>query len=451
MSTDRRTSEQIVLNEDTHHAELPIPNKLTSPRRIYLNTIGLTLDPFATPVAEQELAFSSYSLLRPEKLDEETGHFTSSAFFDYFTSPPISRSQKYSLLTILHQPTPAFVYGTPGSGKTTLRLTLEAESRRTSDGTLIVSYILGDDLVGPITANKHWERLSQALAIDLFIQIVEQFSPLNSPPTAKQTDSLRSQLNIGGPALQRLANRVLYEPHIDPLLGLGQLWPAVGRSAVRYTARPKELQEIIRQALTYQGIAPQYPSLTGQATFTEGIHTAKQWGFNKIFILIDGVDMRERTIASMWNLLTPLVQILSEWQVHSIFGKFFIPLELHKQVESYLTHSGSDLHIKPFEFIIKWNEVSLRALVAARFRAAHSRRVGFDDLASPDLAGKLDKLILRAAHGSPRKLLSTISTLLNVHAARDPYDPTITFDDWERARTYLNNLSHDSSIKVTRS
>ncbi|MFQ5578491.1 MAG: hypothetical protein ACE5G8_16035, partial [Anaerolineae bacterium] len=78
-----------------------------TPRQIYLTqTLKLSHDPFAGPVAESEL-----------RSTEREPHF-----FDYYTDPQ-DPEQHRPLPQTLRQARNSFVFAPPGSGKTTLRYT----------------------------------------------------------------------------------------------------------------------------------------------------------------------------------------------------------------------------------------------------------------------------------------------------------------------------------------
>jgi len=403
---------------------------MESARTTYLRTIGLALDPFATPVAEQELALSAYALIGDETRPASDEQLSRPSFFAYYTPPSIKEGQ--TLLQRLRQPLSAFIYGPPGAGKTALRLILEADIRSVPEHTLVVSYILSDDVRHALTPEQHWNRLRRALAIDLFVQIVEQFNPLSPPPTPQQIFVLRNQLALGGHALRRLVMRLLDDPEPKAFLGLGMLWPAIDRTAVRYVSRSESLIALIKQSLPKDWFPTSTP--IGPLALQESFQAARLWGFERIFLLIDGLDTRQRTKAYMMESVNPLLEEIETWQVQSVFPKFFLPIELQSAVQGRLSRVGRDLHFSAIETKIRWDEASLQSILIERFRAARSRRLGFDDLAGPGLEGKLDALILRAANGSPRRLLQIVSSLMDSHAVRDPYDLLINLSDWDRMR-----------------
>jgi len=378
-----------------------------NPRLQFLESIGLAHDPFATPVAEQEL-----------KIEEIPPRF-----YSYFTSPSLA-AQDQDIFQWLRASNHAFIYGDPGSGKTTLRLTLEADCRTRLDHTLVVTYNLGDDIPQPLSPEQHWERLARTLAIDLFIQIVEQFDSSQSNPPAT---TLRQLTNLSHCHLRRVVNRILENPRPDSPAGLGAYWGLVNRPAVRYVPSSPRLLDMLQDALSE---SPCLPPPDGIELVNTGWDIAKQWGFKRAIVLVDGVDTRQRTVEWMLALVEPLLQSLAHWSEQAIFFKFFLPTELQNRAQDVL----ANLHLAYVTDKIVWDKESLRELLKERFRAAGSRKVGFDALEGEGLEGKLDELILESASGSPRRMLQIISALIDVHIARAPNEDKFTILDWEKMR-----------------
>lgn len=409
-----------------------------TPRQKYLIRLGLRGDPFLLPNAEEELAYSGQTLAQTAPVTSGEGEriLTVPPFFHYYVQP-FTAPDGRRLLHALRQPGWSLVFGERGSGKSTLRLNLEAEIRRQPGRTLVVSCSFNQD-VEPSEA--YWSWLAQTLALDLFIQLVEQFNPLN-PPTPEQSASWRTILTLGGRPLERLARRFLEalkasEPR--GVLGLGDIWASVDRSdvssrpALIYVERYPQLMDVLSDALH---AARGAQALCGRVAFQAGLRMAQLWGYQQIFLLVDNVDARERPVEAMLDLLRPLLQMPPDWQEYNLSGKLFLPLEL----KPYL--SADLLPKSVFDVTIQWDEDGLRALVERRFRAAGARYRGFDDLAGPDLEGQLDRLLIQAAEGSPRRLLETISRLLDAHASRDPEagDRLIRLADWQQARRHRGN------------
>lgn len=384
-------------------------------RQLFIQNIGLNHDPFETPVAEQEL----------RRVQDR--------FYSYF-SPPILQEDKKELIKSLRMAQHAFIFGRPGIGKSTLRLTLEADCRTMLDGSLAVTYILGEDIEQPLSYEEHGAHLAQAFTIDLVLSAIEQFNPIH-PPSEEKIKALESQIPIGGRHLNRLL-RILLEklqepgfPSLDAVWGIGSDWHIIGKAPVKYVGGSKELGIFIERLVT--SVAEK--KNTGWDAFWQGIQTAETWGFSRFFILVDGVDSRQRTPQAMMKLITPLIENMPKMGKQEVFLKYFLPMELKAAVTRYLQTNNKELLSTSFSSIMEWNDAGLRQLLAQRFRAAMSGSgptyMGLDGLATPNL--NLDENLIRAADGSPRRLLEMISELIDIHLVYRPDTMQFNFQDWE--------------------
>ncbi|WP_448595570.1 hypothetical protein [Thermoflexus hugenholtzii] len=385
--------------------------KSTTARASFLAALSLSRDPFAWTSAEQELQASIYGA-DPER-------FPSGAipiFFEYFTSPPIPIPEGRTPLGVLRDPGLACIYGERGSGKTMLRLVLEAYIRLFPENTLVISHPLREE--DPQT-------LARDMAIDLFIQLMEQerWSAFLSPEAEAP---LLYTLLPAAPAIARVITRFLRDPAPEHPMGDALRWPALGRPVVRPLHLSHEARlflESLRlrmEALEASCPPPPDPKI--------GFEAARRAGFQRILILIDDVDFGDRTPEAIEARLQPLLEHLPAWHESGIDPKLFLPVSIRDRIAGRIA-------VRPYlEATLEWDEEALRRLLIQRFRAAGSRRISLEDRAGPGLRGQLDMLILRSARGSPRRLLQIVSALLDAHLARDPQDPLFRPEDWERMR-----------------
>ncbi|MEM3366642.1 MAG: hypothetical protein QXM93_09520 [Candidatus Methanomethyliaceae archaeon] len=386
-------------------------------REDFLERLGFTHDPFGTPIAEQELG-------RRQQ-----------AFYAYYT--PFYSPDHPDLLKTLRTSQHGFVYGSPGQGKSTLRLTLEADCRTVFDGTLTLTYLMGEDITRPLTSQEHGARLTEALAIDLTLSIIEQFNPLNPFPDPDKLEALKAILPAGGHVLSRFFYAITSETiEVDPLWGISQYWKYLGKAPVKYIELSPSLQKLLRQLK--QAFSAGRTSSPGWETFWQGVKVANTWGFDEVFVLVDGVDDRERDMETMFALLKPLLEILSEAESQRLFFKFFLPTELKRAVE------GALKTLYPYSFfsiMISWNEETLRRLLAQRLRAAiSSERVPYpslDSLATPHL--ELEQKVIQAAQCSPRRLLQILSALIDAHVRYRAEERFFDEKDWEDALQLLGS------------
>jgi hypothetical protein len=382
--------------------------KSSAARASFLAALSLSRDPFAWASAEQELQASIYGA-EPERLQSELIPI----FFEYFTPPPIPIPEGRTLLGVLRDPGPACIYGERGSGKTMLRLALEAYIRLFPENTLVISHPLRED--DP-------QILARDLAIDLFIQLMEQerWSAFLSPETKVP---LLHALLPAAPAIARVIARFLRDPSPEHPMGDALRWPALGRPVVR----PLRLSPEARSFLEALRLDPE-AGLPLPPDPEIGFEAARIAGFQRVLILIDDVDFGDRTPEAMEVRLQPLLERLPAWHRSGIDLKLFLPVSIRDRIAGRIT-------VRPYlEAILEWDEEALRRLLIQRFQAAGSRRIGLEDRAEPGLREHLDALILRSARGSPRRLLQIVSALLDAHLARDPQDSLLRSEDWERMR-----------------
>ncbi|MEK7786350.1 MAG: ATP-binding protein, partial [Chloroflexota bacterium] len=353
-------------------------------------------------------------------------------FFSYYTDPAPAATG-WPLRDALQESRSAFVFGPPGSGKTTLRYTLEADCRAQSRRTLVVTYELSHHIPGVLTADEHWRHLAEELAVDLFIQVIEQFNALSVPPTEAQRHAWRDQMARAWPRLQRVARLVLDETDLKG--GLESFWRMLGRPAINYIEPSTQLRDLLRGCLPPDNAEITRPE-TGEEAFLTGLHAARLWGFRQVFVLVDGVDASRRDTEHMVALIEPLLKALAVWQAQGVFFKFFLPFELQETIVNRLGAPLERLPFSPFETIMTWSEDALRQLLAQRFRSAGSYRTGFDELADARLARQLDDALVQAASGSPRRLLQVVNGLIDAHAGRDPHQLQIEQKDWNQMRQH---------------
>lgn len=395
--------------------------------------LGLSSNPFQTPVSEQELG-SSLSIL------------------DYFVPFFHPSDSEQTITQTLRQPQPHFVYGEPGMGKTALRLALEADCRRVPDHTLVVTFQMDKDLRPD---KEYWQRLVRNLAIDCFIQVVEQFEfCLPESPTEEQVQLFGWLIkNAGTPLYQltRSLSALSIDAPLDPLLGLSTKWRWVNRFGIRYVSWSKKKQQFLSQALSY---SPQKRvSSEGLQLFQQLMQQIKeQFGFQQLLLFIDGVDSYQRTNPEMLALIQPLLQQTDNWGASHIYPKYFLPISLKKAVHTF---QKKNQHQSSYPQLILskqfWSDSKLQELLNARFRASGSRRTSLNDLGDDDLPEPLDSLLLEAADHSPRQLLQVVNHLLNLYLDRlnqSNTPPKIDHNLWEKI--YGKRVSNPLKKVLTR-
>ncbi|GIK43242.1 MAG: hypothetical protein BroJett011_70750 [Chloroflexota bacterium] len=384
-----------------------------NPRQLYLlETLSLSHDPFAGPVAEQELHGSG----------DET------KFFSYYVDPHSPDLNK-PLPQLLREARNGFIFGQPGSGKTTLRYTLEAECRAVHDRTLVVTYELSHKIDQPLTDTEHWRNLASELAVDLFIQVIEQLETLPTP-SEYQKQQFQTQLALIWPRLRRTVVRMVEDDFSTEANGLAALWPRLNRPITRYVAPSPKIINLINACLPVPELKSE--ALSGTDLLTAGIEAAKAWGFKQIFVLVDRVDAYEREVSGMLSLIAPLLENLADWQAQGLFFYFFLTAEMEMPVRQQYGDSLNKLSLPPLYHTIMWDKGRLTALLHQRLWAAGSRVPGFNALATSAWEDQLEDYLIQAAHQSPRRLLQVMSLLIDAHAQVEADQPLFTLEDWRR-------------------
>lgn len=374
-----------------------MPNVITS-RVEYLRFMGLKWDPFATGVAEQELAFAAGVAL-DEKIHSQMP-------LTFFIPPTIDEKL---ILSLLQKPQPAVVFGVPGQGKTTLRLALTALSRRTQRKRLMVTFAMPKKLDSEPSWEMFAPQLSKQCAIDLFVQIVEHFNPILDKPKDAQIEALGRVLAFAGRPLARLIHGILAKPEMDGRLGLADRWHAVDRLPVRAVQRTPELLQLIEKIATQIKQASKHVP----GDWQQAVEVANMWGFNEIFVLIDGVDTWSRSRKEMGALVEPFLRQLPMWENGRIYGKFFLPTDLKENVLSLWPKEYKNQLIE-----LQWNKEQLRQLLQVRLAAGGSRRVDLNGFVHPEWQADLTEMLIEVAQGSPRRLLKMTSALIDAHLTR---------------------------------
>lgn len=407
------------LNEDRR------VTRVVTSRAAYLNLMGLKWDPFLTPAAEQELAFAD-----PHLIEEQQKIKTP---LSYFVPPEVDNQ---SIFKSLLQSANTIVWGEPGQGKTTLRLAVSAWCRRGMRNTLAVTFTFPRDLEGGLPADVLQRQLSRQLAVDLFIQIVEHYNPLLDASAPATIDALGRFLAAAGRPLRRLVQSILERPDLDGRYGLADRWHRVDRLPVKIVDRKPHLLQLIQKIADHMTTSTH--KLSGKELWQSGVETARAWGFQNIYILLDGVDTYQRENADMFALVAPFLAQSPAWEAERIYCKFFLPSSLKRTISTF----GEVRNL--FSFIdLRWDKEGLRSLLEKRFEAIESRRVNFNDLAHPNWHVDLAELLIAHADGSPRRLLKMISALLDAHIANIKNREIAFLDaDWPMVDDeYINRLT----------
>ncbi len=383
--------------------------RIPDDRSRFLKELQFKADPFLTPVAEQEL-------LRLKSL-----------FFNFFVPIPSSHGL-LSPQMLLKRQEHDFIFGAPGSGKTTLRLALEAETRSVITPIVTVSYLFGEQSYH-LHTEEHLLSLGQALAVDLVVHLLERFDPLDTPPSKEQVQALSKLVNIGGTKLKRTLCTIrdaIGAQDTDPYWGIAHFWETLGKMPVRYVEGSQALANLISTVLEDEEASSH--SLEAGIELETILEIARLWGISRIFLLVDAIDTVNLPAQTLLNSVKSLLELLSALHKYPLSAKFFLPLELLEGIQEYSPRFRFNFNF----IIIDWNERWQNELICQRLRAVAGgpRYSSLDQLAEPglDLSAKL----IAASERSPRRLLQIINRLLSICAKRERGTIAITRSHWQQ-------------------
>lgn len=430
-----------------------------TPRRQYLRYSGFKYDTFAQPDAEQEYGFANRDTLQVPPLTDQAlapqpDDYPSVLPRAYYVDPLYSERREGSVFEELRAPDHALVYGEPGAGKTTLRLAVETYARAFPNGTLVVTYEPGRAVESEVdravaaagqgtaadadaaATDAHLRLLAAALAVDLFIQIIEQFGLRRDLPTARQNDALCTLITTIEPRLKAVLQRLMRGDDPTELYGFAWLWRRLDRPVVRPVVRTPQMRDWFK-ALRQHGQSPGEALPDGAAMWQRALDTARLWDFGRVFVMLDGLDTYWRRPPDMLRLLDPLLRLLPRFAAQEVNLKAFLPRELETSVAQRLEAYGvaaDEVRV----IVLAWTDERLRALVLTRYRAARSRRLTLSDLVDKEdkeFHERIDDMLIESARGNPRRLLFILHELVEVHIA-DPDGPVerpITRAEWATA------------------
>ena len=368
----------------------------------------------------------------------------------YYVDPLYNNRSEGSVFDELRAPGHALVYGEPGAGKTTLRLAVETYARAFANGTLVVTYEPGRAVEGEVeravaaaggdddaaAPDAHLRLLAAALAVDLFIQIIEQFGLRRDLPTARQNDALCYLITAIEPRLKAVLQRLMRGDDPTDLYGFAWLWRRLDRPVVRPVVRTPQMRDWFR-ALRQHGQSPGEALPDGAAMWQRALDTARLWGFGRVLVMLDGLDTYWRRPPDMLRLLDPLLRLLPRFAAQEVNLKAFLPRELETSVAQRLEAYGlaaDEVRV----IVLAWTDERLRALVLTRYRAARSRRLTLGDLVDKqdkEFHERIDDMLLESAQGNPRRLLLILHELVEAHIADPdwPIERPITRAEWKLA------------------
>ncbi len=403
-------------NPEVSPQAAPEADEFASRRARYLlGTLRLEHDPFCAPTAELELQ------INPED----------SPFFSYFIDPPYRLTGmrvRQPLLDQLKAPQPACVYGQPGTGKTAVKTMLEAECRALPEQTLVVSLSLGKGEPVQLDETLLWQRLTEALAVDLFVQVIEQLDSLQKVLKPALVAELSRFWQAHIPQFRRTVKRELVRTESETG-DISTWWRVWDRPVIRYTPLTTGRKQFVEAVLGQAGSTPQKREENGRSQFRQGLQLAKKCGYERLYLLIDvpgGTQPNELDVAELLRFLFDLTDLSLP-----IYTKLFFPQSFQPDAEYLFVEENMTLEL--FTAVLNWNQPrAFQKLLEQRFRTAGSWIRNLNTIIEQPVVAEINKLLQQEANQSPRFLLQTISRLIDSHANHTPDIFLITLEDWQR-------------------
>ncbi len=175
--------------------------------------------------------------------------------------------------------------------------------------------------------------------------------------------------------------------------------------------------------------------LKGFSRITEALN------FKAIFILIDGVDKYPETKSPQGidNCLKHLFDTIDLLCIPDIYFKFFLPLEMKNRLMQYRGVKTGRVRVPP---PITWTEEELSELLRSRLGMASAQFTELRAITEENFNEKIDKALINAAAGSPRKLLLLGEEIVRIRAhawAVNQRDSLLTERDFNET---LNKLEY---------
>jgi hypothetical protein len=306
---------------------------------------------------------------------------------------------------------------------------LEAECRALPEQTLVVSLGLGKGEPVQLDETLLWQRLTGALAIDLFVQVIEQFDGLQKMLTPKMVQALSHFWQAHIPQFGRTVKRELLRTKSEAS-DISTWWRVWDRPVIRYTPLTAGRKRFVEAVLAEtQGKRGKVSLMDGRSQFPQGLKLAQQCGYERLYLLIDvpgGTQPNELDIAELLHFLFDLTDLSLP-----IYTKLFFPQSFQPDAEYVFVEENLTLEL--FTAVLNWNQPEpFQKLLTHRFRTAGSWIRNLNTIIEQPVVAEINKLLQQEANQSPRFLLQTISRLIDSHANHAPDIFLITLEDWQR-------------------
>jgi hypothetical protein len=383
----------------------------------FLDTHGLTADPFAYTNAEEE-----------ELLEQ------------YFVPPPYFNSVRGES----GSPKSTVVFAPRGGGKTAQRRILEEDSRRPESNYLCVLYDRFEP--GSPTVDQHLEQICRRVLLGILVSLEIE----GLPGTVLSKDDR-----------EFLTNEATLLDTVD-----AETFDALIRSLKSDTRKMGDwlrvhsgpVKGIIAGLLAKRGIeldptlpwGPQMMKARESAPLSRLrrlIGVGQNFGFDSVYVLVDRLDETASTATNPTKAIELVAEMLLDLTVMELPGLAIKVFAWDLSQDRY--HELGGRRDRIHEFNLSWNLEALSEMMSRRLGAySHQSVTSLNDLTSDGVDFDLHRLTCYLAAGSPRDMIRLCARVVGEHLNDPRGTGRLGVDDvWQGVRVFSEEICDERAKK----
>jgi ribosomal protein L29 len=200
---------------------------------------------------------------------------------------------------------------------------------------------------------------------------------------------------------------------------------------------------IVSQPDNAMSLVQRYQEMPPLEWFNMLGYLIRRAGFKSVYLLIDGIKEQHK---DRLRILAPLLDNRANLHQSSFSLRFFLPSSFEQELKQ---HWKQDI---PLTDKIIWSDRHLREMLSRRLQlqrkpARRNTKAAkiecFADLCAPDLGFDADELLVRAAQGSPRRLIRLARKIISHHSHHCRPDNLTDRITAETIETVIQNQKSD--------
>lgn len=409
-----KISPETYFNVSDHPSSFEKIDDLREKTSVWLDSVGLKVNPFATLDASRD-PFIPFYLTDHNQFSTLSGNFTS------------------------------FVFAPPGCGKSAFRVRLARDCRVGKEGRKIFSIVY--NLPAPnsftISSDIHYRELARSAAHELMLYLVYH-APLfiNAEDLLSQFQQIFDSNLFPVNYIQQMVDKGSVQPLIDSFDQTARLLPN--------PPGKKDLVLFSEKLIRLRQLALPIQKMSFKQRFDQIISILfEKLGYEAIYILVDGVDGYVETGENADKAVDAISWIVlktEKWQGNQMYMKYFLPMEMKNALEIKYPRLTSDSKI----IIVRWNTDTLSEVIKQRLQEASGGKYNsLRAISSLPLRGAkyapeevLAREIIKLGNPTPRYLIQAVNRLLTYHTQYEEQEKLTPNDlqaavDWIRlGRSY---------------